>query len=382
MSKAIDLGTSNILSAKDDGKGGVEVGCVRNCFLTLDDEPFQEAMLDNSPGANYVKKDGKLHVLGDFALPLGAALKEKVRRPMWKGMLNKKEPDAAAMLKIMATQLIGPAAYKGEILAMTCPESPMDDTTLDVTFHRQITVKWFEELGYEVRPINEAVGVGFELKPTMETTEGNLPLTGIALSLGGGMTNGVKLIRGMPLTPFSISKGGDYIDKKASDAMQLSPEKFCMVKEKKIKLADNTIVSQLDLADSNQQDVRYGALYVYYQNLIEHIVDMLQTVLASDPDNRIEDPCDVVIAGGTASPRGFSKMFSDICKKKNLGFPVKSVKVADDPIKCIVIGSLKISKLEERRAAKEKDKNNQNNNTVNSEQKAVQKVIESGENKG
>jgi hypothetical protein len=354
MARAIDLGTSNILAAKDGPDGTVEVKSIRNCFLALEDEPFQEAMLENSPDANYVKKDGKLYVLGDFALPLGPAMKESVRRPMWCGMLNRREPQGSAMLKIMATQLIGPPSAPGEILAMTCPESPMDDDTLDVTFHRQITVKWFEEMGYVVRPINEAVAVGYEMVPCATTPSGDLPLTGVAISMGGGMTNGVPLVRGMPLTPFSIAKGGDYIDRKAHDSLDMAVEKICLVKEKMEKLADGTIRTVLDLSTSDQPDIRMGALYIYYEEIAGYVVDMLNKVLAEDQNNKIEDPCEIVVAGGVASPRGFSTMFKKVCDRKKMMFPVKGVRVSEDPIRCIVKGALKIAKLEERRAAKEK----------------------------
>ena len=341
MSKALDCGTANILAAWEE-KGEVIIKQERNAFIVLENEAFFETLLENN-NANYIKRNNQLYVIGEQALHMAPLAKVNARRPMAKGLLNKQESEALAMLKIISTAMIGKPRYDGEILALTCPANPIDNPDMDNTFHSMMIQSFFTELGYEVKVINEAIGLAYNMRPTMDTPDGVLPVSGISISFGGGMTNTAVMMRGLPFIQFSIAQGGDSINKMAAEVANISEEKMCIFKE-----------NNLDLSQEMSSDRRLAALSVYYNKLMESVVKMIKERLAKNENEKIDYPCEIVIGGGTAKAKGFLEKFKKIIDRVGIGVPIKGIRLADDPIKSIVHGTLIVATLEEKRKVKQK----------------------------
>jgi len=343
MAKALDCGTANILAAWEE-KGEVVFKQERNAFIVMENESFYETLLENN-SANYIKRNDQLYVIGEQALHMAPLAKVKARRPMAKGLLNKEESEALAMLKIISTAMVGKPSYEGEMLAITCPANPLDNDQLDNTFHSMMIQSFFTDQGFETKVINEAVSLAYHMRPTIQSEEGEMPVSGISMSFGGGMTNVVVMMRGIPFIQFSIAQGGDTINKQAAEVANISEEKMCIFKEK-----------NLDLSEEMPTDRRLAALSVYYNKLMETVVKTVKQRLAENEDEKIEDPCDIVIGGGTSQAKGFLDKFTKVIEKSGIGVPVKDIRQAEDPIKAIVHGTLVISTLEEKRKQKQKEK--------------------------
>lgn len=346
MAKALDCGTANILSSWEEN-GKVIVKQERNAFIVLENESFYETLLQNN-NANYIKRGEQLYVIGEQALHMAPLAKVKARRPMSRGMLNKDEPEAMAMLKIISTAMIGKPSYPNEMLAITCPANPTDDESLDNSFHSSMIQSFFTDMGYDVKVINEAVSLAYYMRPTMQTAEGTIPVSGISMSFGGGMTNVAVLLKGIPFLQFSLAQGGDTINRMAAQVANISEEKMCIFKEK-----------NLNLSEEMPSDRKMAALSVYYGKLLDNVAKMLKERLSKNENEKIEDPCDIVIGGGTAQAKGFLDKFKKILNKVDIGVPIKDIKLADDPIKAIVHGTLVVATLEEKRRNKQQQEKEQ-----------------------
>ncbi len=97
---------------------------------------------------------------------------------------------------------------------------------------------------------------------------------------------------------FSIAQGGDFIDSAVGAVVHEPATRVKAIKE------DN-----LDLTRSTDDKID-KALHIYYDKLIESLVDELhRAVTRSQKLPRTDKPLPIVLAGGTAMPNGFRDRF-------------------------------------------------------------------------
>ena len=97
MARGIDVGTMNIVSAKQDGNETVFVS-QRNSFVEIDYSDMAERMLSRSD-VLHIRKDDNVYVVGDDALNFANIFNEETRRPMKHGILSSEEKSAIPMIK-------------------------------------------------------------------------------------------------------------------------------------------------------------------------------------------------------------------------------------------------------------------------------------------
>lgn len=352
----LDIGTMFLQSARDDKDGKVKYNTVRDCYRTIDyDEEFEDTL--KAQGAHYVKDENKIYVLGNDAYlqagmaEFGAAQTggdmEILQRPMKDGILN---PDSPKMAMTILRELkraclekeIGPAR-EGEVLYFSIPADPVD-SSINNKFHRMMAERYLSSIGFDANPLSEALAVVYAENPKMYSPEGEIPFTGIGISMGAGQANFCLAERGLPLDEFSIARSGDWIDANAARMVGQPKTKVIRVKEKK-----------LDFDKIDPEDEVLLALECYYEELINYVFGIFRRRFESNKGS-IDYPIEIILSGGTASPPGFDKKVERMMAKMDLPFEVKRVRMAKDMLRTVATGCyIRAKQAAKKKAKQEKD---------------------------
>ncbi len=354
MAKGIDIGTSFLVGAEI--KDGREVFTVeRDAFFSMPKEDFAEEMLDKAR-AKYLTRGNVIYVVGEDALKFAmlTGRQKDYRRPMAKGVLNPGEEEAISMLELLIRGIVGKPSYKGEVIAATVPAAPLGED-MDTTFHRVVVERCLKKMGYDVKILNEALGLIFTENPQVKSANGEIvPFTGVGVSFGAGMTNLVVAWRAQKLFEISVSRGGDWIDERVA-AMRNQPQsKVTAIKENPKKFR---------LDQPNPRNPIHLALEIYYEELIRHALEQFAEFFHTS-NSVLEDPLDFVIAGGTASVPGFLDKFKEVLETIELPFPIGEVRLAKDPMKAVAAGALVAAISHERKKFKSQEGPAGNNNAL------------------
>ena len=325
MAKGLDVGTMNILSAQQDGTDTVFVQ-QRNSFVEIEYSDMAEQMLSRSE-VLHIRKDDKVYVVGDDALNFANIFNKETRRPMKHGILSSSEKSAIPMMKLIIEQVVGEPAYPDEKLYFSTPADPID-SDLSTLYHQKTIESFLSDMGYDAEPINEGMGVVYS-----ELADNNF--TGLGISFGAGMTNICLSYYAVPVTKFSVARGGDWVDEQAAQATGTPVDKVTSIKEDDFQLDFQTDVGGVE-----------GALSIYYENLLEYVIDQIvKEVDEEDIEEGLDVP--VVVTGGTSSPDGFEDLFRDHLEDANIPFSISGVSHADEPLYSVARGGLVAARSDE-----------------------------------
>lgn len=322
----LDVGTSKIVTARGDSKSS-ESAAQLNAFLTV---PFtsiaQNTMQQN--GVQFYREGDELIIYGSQSEQFAHMFNAEARRPMAKGILNPREPSAAHVLEAILSTLVPPAQKSGEVLAFSVPAASAE-TGADITYHEETLKRYLRGRGYTPLAVNEGLAV-------VLAELANESFTGIGISCGGGMCNVALSYLSIPSIAFSIAQGGDSIDAAVGSVVHESATRVKAIKE-----------DDLDLTRSTDDKIK-KALHIYYDKLIDALVDELnRAVSRSQKLPRTEKPLPIVLAGGTAMPKGFRDRFEQTLRRRSLPFEVGDVRLASDPLTATARGTL-VAALAER----------------------------------
>jgi len=325
MARGLDVGTMNIISARqnDDGTEFIQQ---RNSFVELEYSDMAEKMLTRSE-VLHIRRGNQVYIVGDDALNFANIFNEETRRPMQRGILSRDEKSAIPMIKLIVEQVVGEPEKHNERLFFSKPADPID-SDLTTLYHQKTLESILGDLGYDPEPINEGMAVIYS-----ELADNDF--TGLGISFGAGMTNICLAYYAVPVMRFSIARGGDWIDEQAARATGTAIDKVTSIKEDDISLDFKTDIGGVE-----------GALSVYYDNLLDYVIE---NVIREVDEEDIEEDLDVpvVVTGGTARPSGFEKLFEDRIESADLPFSVSGVKRASDPMFSVARGSLVAARSEE-----------------------------------
>ncbi|AGN02903.1 hypothetical protein L593_14845 [Salinarchaeum sp. Harcht-Bsk1] len=326
MAKGLDVGTMNILSAQQDGNDTVFVQ-QRNSFVEIDYSDMAEQMLSRSE-VLHIRKDDKVYVVGDDALNFANIFNRETRRPMQAGILSSDEKSAIPMMKLIIEQVIGEPDRPGEKLYFSTPADPID-TDLSTLYHQKTIESFLGDMGYDAEPINEGMSVIYS-----ELADNSF--TGLGISFGAGMTNVCLSYYAVPVMKFSVARGGDWIDEQAAQATGTPVDKVTSIKEEDFELDFETDVGGVE-----------GALSIYYENLLDYVIDLIvEEVDEEDVEEGLDVP--VVVTGGTSSPDGFEALFRDHLEDANIPFSISGVSHADEPLYSVARGALVAARSDEQ----------------------------------
>jgi hypothetical protein len=239
---------------------------------------------------------------------------------MTKGVLNSGEPDSLKLIQQIVTALTG-KAQPGQKICFTVPAATLGAEE-NLTYHEASLRQVLEDLGYEVRSINEGLAVVYG-----ELEDSNY--TGIGISCGGGLCNVCLSYLSVPVVSFSMAKAGDYIDSSAASVTGELSNRIRMMKEESFYLNGH-------FSDKVQQ-----VLGVYYDDMINSLVASLKHAFSNTHKlPKLGRPVPLVLSGGTALPKGFRDRFEKILKESDFPIPLSEVRLAADPLVTSAKGAL------------------------------------------
>jgi hypothetical protein len=322
----LDVGTSKVVTARGES-GKSESAAQLNAFITVPYTSIAQSTLQQNGVPHY--RDGEeLIVYGNAAEKFAHMFNAEARRPMAKGILNPREPAATRILESILGSLVPQARVPGEVLAFSVPAAA-SETGAELTYHEETLKRYLAGKGYSPLAVNEGLAVVLaELSKES--------FTGIGVSCGGGMCNVALSYLSIPSITFSISQGGDYIDSSVGAVVHEPATRVKAIKEE-----------GLDLSRSSGDKIE-KALHIYYEKLIQSLVDELyRAVSHSKKLPRSDKPLPIVLAGGTAKPKGFRDRFEEILSRRPLPFEISEVRLASDPLTATARGAL-VAALAER----------------------------------
>jgi len=326
---SVDVGTMFFQVAEMNEDKSINIKTIRNAFVELADlEDIEDVLIQNK--WQYIRDGKKYYVIGEDSLRVARMFPGKVelRRPLQDGVLNKGEDKKMLVLAELIESSIGKAPDE-DSLVCACISSESVDGSADSTFHKARLTGMFKRLGWNVKIIEEGLAVVLSEKPVIKEADGTKsPFSGLGLSFGAGRVNCVLAYKGLKIIGMSCARAGDFVDKQV--AMQTdTPVSQVIAKKEK----------SLNFENINYDDDVIFALDAYYTAMIEFVFSKFAKKFA-EVKSEFDMPLDIVIAGGTALPKGFSKKIEEVIMEMELPFRIKSVALANDPRNAVVKGCL------------------------------------------
>lgn len=317
-----DIGTGYIVGSSFDQKNKVQFTPLRNAFFSIDKDMFHKTMF-NKNSMKWVEMNNDVFVIGEDALTLAKIKNTHARRPLSSGIINNKERDAAPVLKEMFKYCIIPNKKKdNEICVFSVPGPKINDLDFDVDFHAMSLESLIRSFGLQPEPLNEGYAV------ILSEIGDAKDVTGLGISFGAGLVNVCFAYKSMKLFEFSIDKSGDFIDKKASDAVNVGESMISHIKENEL---------DLDVTE-DKMTPEQRALSFAYRYVIRNVWKEILRAFTNNNDIRVLEPIPVIVAGGTSLPSGFINMFEDEMIK--LPFEITEIKTAKNRLGAVSQGCL------------------------------------------
>lgn len=382
----LDWGTSWLAAARmvpdpeDDNKLKPKFRNQRNCYVAVNPDEG-ERMLKNA-NMSYVRfedEPSRVYVIGQDAMQLASMLatggsgnKVDVQRPMAAGVMQG-DVNAVRIVQAIANQVLKEPKEPGELCVFSVPADPIDHHEgMNTTHHRGMAETALHRLGWTPKAFPEAQAIIYATQPSMETYDGGrADFTGIGISCGAGMINVSVTYRGMETIGFSLADAygagegcsGDYIDRQIYNAygkQMGSMAMACRYKEQFTdfdKIIDPRYEDDAKLlqyatevakkASVNRNNVHWhyevlASIRVWYSKLLDYIIDQL----AAEFEERrptIDGDLPVVLAGGTAKPNGFEKLFEERLNARALPFGIGEITKAPDCMNTVALGCLAVA---------------------------------------
>lgn len=328
MSVGYDCGTYNLVTCVRNSKGDFVYNREVNAFLEIPLEyKFVYNMMRKSNVPMILREDKNVaYAVGEAAIQMAYTMPQiELRRPMKDGCVNAQEKDAFEIMNIMMHSLLGDIYDDKCVLYYSVPANAVNTET-DAVFHGKLLENIFKAYrskdGYTVRAFGMPEGLALvyaELQSKM--------FTGIGISFGAGMVNISFANFGAPIFNFSIVNSGDWIDRQAAKATN---ETIAVINREKTKI---------DLTKAPTNTVE-RAIMLQYETMIENTVVNIKRGLVENKKAKLDQPVDVVVAGGTASPNGFEQLFKERLLQQDLPIKLGEVIKPADPLYSVARGCL------------------------------------------
>lgn len=318
----VDVGTMNLICAEPKDKSA-ELSMMRNMYLPLDKQQATMAELSN---IDFVETDESVYIVGNDAMSFGNIFGIPVKRPMAKGLISPSEVDGIDILQLMIKKLVGTTTNGYCVYSIPAPSI---DVNNNITYHEGVFKRIFSDLGYHAAPFNEAMAIIYSHCQDEQ-------FTGLAFSMGAGMTNVALSFKSVPVLTFSVARSGDWIDDNVAMSLGTVPNRVTAIKEK------NTDLQNFMDGSKKERRIREAIVY-YYREMIRYSLDQIKTRLSlATRDLDLPDSLSVIVSGGTSMATGFLPLFTEILEeyKDDFGFDIKQVKHADDPLTAVAEGLL------------------------------------------
>ena len=320
MSIGLDVGTMNLVCAKQGSNGKIQIKRLRDAFLDL---PLGSKKLLKLSGADFVERDEQLLIIGDAALEMANMFGREPRRPLHRGLVSSADIDALEVVAYMIGKLLEKPEGEKEYCYYSVPAAPIDNPNKDVIYHRRLFERIIADCGFIPVASNEAMAIIYS-----QTAKESF--SGLALSFGSGMTNIALSNLAIECLSFSVEHGGDWIDQGAARSIGSTAANVCATKE-----------SGIDLL--NPKNRTEEALSFYYKELIEYVLGYVGKEFKQKRlSMNIQKPLPIVVSGGTSLAGNFLEFFADVFDQNADKFPfeVSEIRHADNPLNAVANGLL------------------------------------------
>ncbi len=315
----LDLGTAYIVASREVEEKKVFVKNERNAFLSVRCDNSTKELLTKLK-IKYVAMQDRLYVLGGMALELADIFGRETQRSMNMGILNPSEAASIPIIKLLVENILWPPRQKGEVCCFSIPATPIDRDQ-DTIYHKGVFEGILRNIGFEPMVIDEGYAVILS-----EMEEKNF--TGIGVSCGAGMVNICAAFKSVPVLSFSITRGGDWIDKSAATVLGVPSSRVTSIKEHGLDLK----------APKNREE---EAIAIYYRNYIHYLLENMARVFGKNKDTpHFKDPVDIVFAGGSSMVAGFLDVVKEEIKTIDFDLSIGNILAAPEPFTSVVRGCL------------------------------------------
>ncbi len=308
----LDVGTSKVVSAR---RGGKDVSCAfqLNAFIPVPYSPVTQRTIEQQSDIHHFRDGDDIVIFGSATERFANMFNAETRRTMAHGLINPNEKLAWPVLEQILRTLVPKPQSAGEVLAFSVPAAPPGKEA-QLTYHEATLRKHLQAAGYRAMAINEGLAVVFS-----ELEDHNF--TGIGVSCGGGMCNATLAFLSIPSIMVSIAKAGDFIDSSVGEVVGEHATRVKVTKEE-----------GLDLTKA-PRDKLEKALHIYYEDVVESLVDTLRREI-SRAENlpKTDRALPIVLAGGTAKPRGFKELFERTLRARKFPVEISEIRMAADPL--------------------------------------------------
>ncbi|MBF0571438.1 MAG: cell division FtsA domain-containing protein [Candidatus Omnitrophica bacterium] len=315
----LDLGTAYIVASREVEDKRVFVKNERNAFLSVRCDQSTKDLLTRLK-IKYVALQDKLYVLGGMALELADIFGRETQRSMNMGILNPSEAESIPIIQLLVKNILWEPREKGEVCCFSVPAKPLDRDQ-DTIYHRGVFEGILKNIGFKPLVIDEGYAV---VLSEMEDQD----FTGIGISCGAGMVNICAAFKSVPVLSFSITRGGDWIDKSAATVLGVPTTRVSTIKEHGMSIK----------IPANREE---EAIAIYYRNYIHYLIENMARVFGKSTDTpHFKEPADIVFAGGSSMVPGFIDVVQEEIKSVKFGFPVGNILHAKEPFTSVVRGCL------------------------------------------
>ncbi|HBR14193.1 MAG TPA: hypothetical protein DD723_01430 [Candidatus Omnitrophica bacterium] len=315
----LDLGTAYIVAGREVEEKKVFVKNERNAFLSVRCDQSTKELLTRLK-VKYVSLQDKLYVLGSMALELADIFGRETQRSMNMGILNPSEAESIPIIKLLVQNILWPPREEGEVCCFSIPAQPIDRDQ-DTIYHRGVFEGILRSIGFEPMIIDEGYAV---VLSELEAQD----FTGIGVSCGAGMVNICAAFKSIPVLSFSITRGGDWIDKSAATVLGVPSSRVTTIKEHGMNL-------------KNPKNREEEAIVIYYRNYIHYLLENMSRVFGkSSGTSQFKDPVDIIFAGGSSLVPGFLDVVKEEIKTAKFGFTLGKILHAKEPFTSVVRGCL------------------------------------------
>lgn len=315
----LDLGTAYIVASREVEGKKVFVKNERNAFLSVRCDNATKELLTKLK-IKYVALRDRLYVLGRMALELADMFGREIQRSMSMGILNPSEAESIPIIQLLVENILWPPRKKEEVCCFSIPAQPIDRDQ-DIIYHRGVFEGILRNIGFTPLVIDEGYAV---VLSEMEEED----FTGIGVSCGAGMVNICASFKSVPVISFSITRGGDWIDKSAAAVLGVPSTRVTTIKEQGLNIKSPTTREE-------------EAIAIYYRNYIHYFLDNMARVFGKSKDTpQFKEPVDIVFAGGSSLVPGFLEVVAQEIKTVDCGFPLGRLRGATEPFTSVARGCL------------------------------------------
>lgn len=328
MSASVDIGTCFLVSARQDDNGEIALKSIRDSFLDLENDSSVKNMLKLSK-TDFIESEDKLYVIGDPALVLANIFHREARRPLSEGVISAGELEAEKVLMVLLENVLGKSkAPDNEVCYYSVPAAAIDKE-MDVIYHGAMFSKLISQLGYKpVVSLNEAAAIAYSNAAPEN-------FSALSISYGAGMCNICLMYQTMIGMAFSLSRGGDWIDRSAARSTGTTASRMQTIKEKGIDL--------MDPAKGDPKTIREReAIVVYYKSLILYALDSIhKEFIKRQGTIDLPTAIPIILSGGTSLAGNFLEFFQAALKtKKDFPIDISETRMAKDPLNAVAQGLL------------------------------------------